>query len=193
MNINATKFFQGYRDKFGKLEQSQVDGLNQLLAAIREDTEMTDLRYVAYFLATTLHECAGEWRPIKERGGVEYLQRYEGRKDLGNTQTGDGVRFCGRGYVQITGRRNYTYFETRLNVNLTGNPELALLPEVAYKIATVGMLEGRFTGKKLSDYLNSETTDYINCRRVINGMDRAQRIGGYALMFEAILNDAIEQ
>jgi hypothetical protein len=56
---------------------------------------------------------------------------YEGRADLGNNQPGDGPRFKGRGYVQLTGRSNYTRIGPQVGANLVGNPDLANDPTVA--------------------------------------------------------------
>ena len=107
--------------------------------------------------------------------------------DLGNIKAGDGPRFKGRGYVQITGRANYRKFSTKLGVDLIGNPDLALDPPISYKIASLGMREGSFTGKDLNDYIHGAHCDYRNARRIINGLDKADKIKGYAEKFEAIL------
>ncbi len=176
MKFDRAKFFGGYRAAFGPLrKQSQVDGLEKLLALMEADP-WPDIRDAAYFLATVKHECADTWQPISERGTDAYFSRYEGRAALGNTEPGDGLRFKGRGYVQITGRANYERF------GIADTPTSALDPDVSYGIAKRGMLEGLFTGKKLSDY-----PDYLNKRRAINGTDRAEMIAGYARKFEGIL------
>jgi len=60
---------------------------------------------------------------------------YEGRKNLGNLQKGDGPKFIGRGVLQLTGRANYTDYSKKLNLDLVNNPELAATPEVSVKIA----------------------------------------------------------
>jgi putative chitinase len=60
---------------------------------------------------------------------------YEGRKNLGNKQAGDGPKYIGRGILQLTGRANYTYYSKKLNVDLVNNPELAAQPEISVKIA----------------------------------------------------------
>jgi hypothetical protein len=74
----------------------------------------------------------GRFSPIKEKGGPAYFTKlYEGRADLGNLQPGDGPLFRGRGYIQITGRANYTEYGREIGANLVGNPDLALDPSIA--------------------------------------------------------------
>lgn len=190
MRVDRKKFFDGYRKHFGALGTLQVEGLEVLLDAIEADSDMEDLRWVSYALATIFHECAQRWKPVKEFGGDDYLRRYEGRKDLGNTQKGDGVKFAGRGFVQITGRANYQKFSDILDVDLIGDPDLALRSDIAYAILSHGMRHGTFTGKKLSNYFNDDRTDFGNARRIINGIDKAQSIAGYAEKFMKILSAA---
>lgn len=170
----------------GKLSQGQVDGINAIMDAI-EASDITDDRYVAYMLATVYLECAKTMRPITEFGKPDYFKKYDGRKDLGNTVPGDGYRFRGRGYVQLTGRRNYKRAGEALNLDLLASPEIALMPEFAARIMIRGMAEGWFTGKRLSDYFKTTSTDFFNARRIINGTDRAEVISGYATKFRAAL------
>lgn len=88
----------------------------------------------AYFLAQCAHESAG-FQFTKEIGSVKYLSRYEGRRDLGNTQIGDGVRFCGRGILQVTGRSNYTACGEWTGLPLVDQPELLEDPGPAVRSA----------------------------------------------------------
>lgn len=60
---------------------------------------------------------------------------YEGRKNLGNTQPGDGPKFIGRGVLQLTGRANYADYSKKLGIDLIAHPDLAATPEVSVKIA----------------------------------------------------------
>jgi putative chitinase len=194
MHVDRDLFFAGYRMQFGPITQSQTDGLTVILAAIEEDDDVTDLRHIAYFLATTKHECADTWQPITERGNRAYFDKYEpgtriGRM-LGNTQPGDGHRFRGRGYVQLTGRPNYQKMAAICDADLAGNPDLALSPHHAYRIMSHGFRHGTFTGKKIDQYINDDATDYMNARRCINGLDKASLIASYAQTFERILREA---
>lgn len=170
----------------GHLSEEQVAGMGAILAEW-ERRGGGDLRWLAYMLATTYHETAHRMRPITEYGQRSYFDRYEGRKDLGNTVKGDGYLFRGRGYVQLTGRRNYTLASRKLGVDLVGAPDRALEPTLAAAIMFVGMAEGWFTGKGLGDYINAAETDYLNARRIINGTDKALLIAGYAEAFHKAL------
>lgn len=90
----------------------------------------------ASFLAQIGHE-SGSLVYTKELGGASYFAKYDGRKDLGNTQTGDGARFCGRGLIQVTGRANYAKCSQALfgDDRLLKNPELLEQPDWAAKSA----------------------------------------------------------
>lgn len=82
----------------------------------------TPLR-ISHFMAQLHHESGG-FKYLKELGNSAYFNKYEGRKDLGNTVKGDGAKFKGRGYIQITGRANYTELSKALNIDFVNNPEL---------------------------------------------------------------------
>nr|ADN15777.1 hypothetical protein Cyan7822_3845 [Gloeothece verrucosa PCC 7822] len=86
----------------------------------------------------------------------------------------------GRGYVQLTWRFNYLKYERILGIKLTQNPDLASRPDIALYILLHGMTNGSFTGASLRNYINGSKTDYVNARRIINGMDRAGQIAGRA-------------
>lgn len=95
---------------------------------------LNDRESIVALLATVGTE-VGSFEPINEFGGARYFaQHYEGRKDLGNTQAGDGVRYHGRGFIQLTGRANYRTYGRKLGVPLEDRPEQALRPDIAARI-----------------------------------------------------------
>lgn len=189
-SVNADAFFASYHEVFDFPSPEAYEQLEHLLARLEAD-DMTSRREAAYMLATIKHECADTFRPIEERGTRDYFDRYEPGtptgKRLGNTFPGDGYTFRGRGYIQITGRANYAKFDALLGMPLLDNPSLVLGRGVAYRIMTYGMHHGSFTGKRLSDYIVDERIDYVNARRIINGLDQAVRIASYAERFFACL------
>lgn len=145
----------------------------------------------AYVLATAYHESAHLIRPIYERGARDYFNKYEPGtrigEMLGNDHAGDGYLYRGRGYVQLTGRANYAKAGAKLGLDLVRLPDLALVSANAAQILVVGMLDGWFTGKSLSSYISLSSSDFVNARRIINGMDRADLIAGYAKEYDALL------
>ena len=199
MQVDHTRFFNAYRSAYGRLSQATVNGLELLGRNMVEDGELKSVQWAAYMLATVKHECANRWMPITEYGRRDYFDKYEagtrlGRR-LGNTEPGDGYRFRGRGYVQITGRANYARMTEALALgddeDLVRDPDQALRPVIAYRIMSLGMRKGLFTGRKLADYINDDGCDYKEARRIINGQDQAELIAGYAETLEAILRVAI--
>ncbi len=193
--IDRKVFFDGVREPlFGFFSAAQVAGIEAILDEW-ERRGFTDLRWLAYMLATTFHETARKMQPIHEYGGKSYFDKRYGPgtnvgKVLGNTVAGDGSRFHGRGYVQLTGRRNYALASKKLGVDFLAEPDRALERPLAATIMFDGMLNGWFTGKKLSDYINATKTDFTNARRIINGTDKAATIKGYANTFWDALKKA---
>ncbi len=86
---------------------------------------------LAHFMAQVSHESA-RFRYMEE---IASGAAYEGRRDLGNTQPGDGQRYKGRGPLQLTGRANYRAFGRALGLPLESRPEIASAPEIGIRIA----------------------------------------------------------
>lgn len=130
---------------------------------------------MAYVLATAFHETAHTMKPINEMGGEKYLQSKK------------YWPYIGRGYVQITWRQNYERASKELGVNFVSEPKLLLKAEYAAPIIIAGMSEGWFTGKKLSDYITLQKSDFKGARRIVNGTDKAELIAGYAKQYDKAL------
>jgi len=145
--------------------------LNQCL-----DSGVIDRGQIAYVFATAELE-SNFGRFMMELDDGWYL---EGREDLENTEPGDGPRFKGRGFIQITGRRNYRIWSNKLGINLIDNPEKAALPDIAAIILVRGMRDGSFTNVGLSDFIVGDRRDFFNARRIVNALDRADDIAQIA-------------
>lgn len=184
MKINREKFFTGYRETFGSLNQSQVDGLDFLLDKLEKDT--FSLKQTAYILATIHHETG-----VKRNGELQTFQPVKELRERPSSPRRKNqdrywlTGYYGRGYVQITWKDNYQKF------GIASNPDQALEPETAYEITSRGMREGLFTGKKLSDFINGKA-DYRNARKIINGLDRADEIAAKAHKWESVLTSSQE-
>ena len=180
MKIDRNSFFAAYREAFSPLNQKQVDGLEFLLGAIEKDTWTVE--QAAYVLATIQHETAGTFRPIKE------YRSKEGTHARVNQDRYWLTGYYGRGYIQLTWKKNYEKF------GIADTPDEALEPETAYRIASEGMRDGLFTGHKLSEFIGDYgKIDFVNARKVINGLDRAKDIADNAEKFLHILQTPVEE
>jgi putative chitinase len=197
------EFFDAVRPHFpgGILTEKQVSGLNDTISGFYLYGN-GNLQVLAYTLATEARETGWAFQPIYERGNRKYFDKYEPGtkigKALGNTEVGDGFLYRGRGKAQITGRANYRRVGKLIGVDLEGNPDLALDPIHAVKILILGTMNGWFTGKKFTDYIDDEDEsdeedykEFLQARRVVNGTDHADEIARNALMFEKALKAGV--
>jgi len=164
-----------------KLSQVQVDSINAILASCAKHT-VTDIHQIGYILATAYHE--SRLKPVEEVGkgkGYDYGKKLDMGAGVGKRipYTMPDVLYYGRGFVQITWLSNYRYFGKVLGVDLVNHPELAMQIPVAAEIIVMGMKNGSFTGKKLSNYFTGVTNDSVNARRIVNGTDCAGLISAY--------------
>lgn len=96
-----------------------------------QEAEINNPQRIRMFLAQVGHE-SGQLRYVEE---LATGQQYEGRKDLGNLEPGDGVRYKGRGLIQLTGKRNYSLAALALDLPLLEQPELLCTPENACRVS----------------------------------------------------------
>lgn len=185
-----------------KISDSEFEGCDNIIRACANDG--WPVSYVAYALATAYHETAHTMQPIKELGGAAYFTRMydingnrpKKARELGNLTPGDGAKYPGRGYVQLTGKDNYKKATKVLrdmgyDVDLVANPELAKDPLYAAIIMVTGMRDGWFTTRKISDDLPSRgpanLKQFVLTRDVINGTDKDDEIAAYAIDWQKAL------
>jgi hypothetical protein len=184
------------------MTRDQVQGMEAILREW-EAQQLTDLRWLAYILATTYHETARTMQPIAEYGkGKKY--DYGKKLKMGG---GPGNRiayetpnkiYYGRGHTQNTWYENYQRLTKAAATqgkdwDFLSNPDLLLQMEPSIWATFFAMRVGLYTGKKLSDYFSDKKEDWVNARRIINGVDCAVIIAGFAKAFyEAIKGPATE-
>ena len=178
------KFFASIRPLFGTMTQAQFEGIQAKLAVFA--AQGSPLAYVAYGLATSFHETAQRMQPIPEIGrGRNYPYGKPGKHA--------GQIAYGRGDVQLTWDYNYERADDELGLQgaLTSNYDRALETDISAKIMVLGMTEGWFTARKFSTYLPAKgpatLVPFTSARRIINGIDRAGLVAGYAISFQSAL------
>lgn len=129
---------------------------------------------LAHFMAQVAHESGG-FRWMEEIWGPTAAQRrYEGRADLGNTETGDGYRYRGRGPLQLTGRANYRRYGNLIGIGLEQQPDLVAIPSVGLLVACVYWDQNTIN-------LHADRDDLEAVTRAVNGglnglADRRKRL-----------------
>ena len=161
------------KDKLHKIEglirgpASNTNQVKDAIAALCRAMGLGLKPQVAYVLATTEWETSHTFKPVKEAFWLSeswrkaHLRYYP---------------FYGRGYVQLTWKRNYENYSNILQVEMVQNPNLALDGHTALFVLVHGFKTGTFTGRFLEEYINTHQTDYRNARRCINGLDKADDI-----------------
>lgn len=184
--INRKTFFAEIKSLFpngynGRVGKARIEGLDLI---IDEWENRGDIEYdeFAYILATVVWETARTMQPVREYGSNSYLRKKK------------YWPWIGRGYVQLTWEDNYKLASDKIGVDLISNPDKAMEPEVAVKILFEGMLEGWFTGKKLTDYIDGvkesdedDLKEFKLSRKIINGNDKALEIAKIALKIDRAL------
>lgn len=158
------------RQLFPATKPANIDRYLPYVSAALQALGLTDRPMICAALGTIRAESEG-FVPISEmpspfntRPGFGPFSAYEGRRDLGNTQPGDGARFKGRGFVQLTGRANYVKYGDALGVDLAANPDLANAPEVA------ALLLAHFLADKADKMRTAIAAgDLAAARRLVNG------------------------
>lgn len=170
MKIDFKMAFDGFRSgPFpGKMDKGNVQGCMAIMSEFQR-RGLTDLRWLAYMLATAWHETAHTMQPITEMGSPKYLRAKA------------YWPWIGRGYVQLTWDTNYRAMQKLLkaagfDVDIVANPDDALRPDVAAFIMFEGMIRGSFRKKKLADYFSDTKNDPIMARNIINGTRKGEKL-----------------
>ena len=179
--------------------------LNSAMHEAKIDTP----RKKAAFIAQLAHESAG----FKHSEELASGRAYEGRRNLGNVQKGDGVRFKGRGYIQLTGRANYNAASTALGLDLVNHPELAAKPQNAARVAAwfwtknnlnkpaeagnfdqvTRTINGGLNGKADRDKLYQAATKVLAGSRGLPTMGQEATFNKYAPLIDGSLGEGVAQ
>jgi hypothetical protein len=170
-----------------KIASCQIEGLNVILDEYNR-RGWEERSWLAYILATVYHETAKTMQPIEEYGKGKGRMYGKKVKMNGEPYIVPDKIYYGRGYTQTTWYDNYLKLTTEAkkqgkDLDFLNRPELLLQPEPSIWATFEAMSKGWYTGKRLVNYLNDVTTDFVNARKIINGLDKAELISGYAEEF----------
>lgn len=181
MQINRKQFYTDFKKVFKKsIQQKQLEGIEAIFDQW-ERSGFSDLRWLAYMLATAWHETDQTMQPIEEYGKGKTRPYGKKIKNSKVAYVFPDKLYFGRGFVQLTWYENYELMGRLLGIDLLKNPELALTMDVAVKVMFEGMTRGAssfgdFTGKCLEMYFSESKQDPVGARRIINGTDKAEKI-----------------
>ncbi|MBX9456111.1 MAG: hypothetical protein KL863_08870 [Rhizobium sp.] len=202
MAINRKFFFDYARINLfdGRFSPSQVKGLSLVLDEWDAHHADLDDRFLAYMLGTAHHETGRTFQPVREtyaktdqaaasilenawrRGRLPWVTNPYWYPDT------EDKYWIGRGLVQITHKQNYSKLSELIGIDLVTDPTVAMIPAVAVRIMTRGMMAGAFTGHNLARYFNGPRGDWRGARRIINGLERADLVGSYAQRYYGALS-----
>ena len=161
-----------------KLKEEQKAAVRLILSECAIEG-VTDKRQIAYVLATAWHECRfRSIREIRAKKGTPVWSMQERYWDTG---------YYGRGFCQLTWKKNYEKFSPIIGVDLVKEPDLLLKPEIGAKILVIGMARGKFSGVSLKKYFNSETSNWLSARKIVNGTFQADKVAFVAKKILEIL------
>ena len=181
MPLISTCFFNG------KISSSQEGGIDVIVNEYKR-RGWEERSWLAYILATVYHETAKTMQPIEEYGKGKGRLYGKKMKMNGEPYAIPDKIYYGRGYTQNTWYENYLKLTTEAkkqgkNWDFMNHPELLLQPQPSVWATFEAMSKGWYTGKRLGNYLNDVITDFVNARKIINGLDKAKLIADYAEKF----------
>jgi Chitinase class I len=197
--IDRKRFFDTIRKPLfgGRFTRPQVEGLSAILDRWERELPDGDPRWLAYMLATAHHETGRTMQPVREtfaesdaiaiarldaafaRGQLRWVSKPYWLPDE------QGRSWLGRGFVQLTHKRNYRAMGDAIGIDLLSDPDKAIQLDVALSILIEGMTRGMFTGRKLADYFDVEREDWRSARKIINGLESADTVATYGRLYHA--------
>ena len=163
-----------------RLTKAQGDAI-RLIVKECDEGDVNDARQVAYVLGTVYHEC--RFRSIREIRAKPGTPIYNMQDRYWHTG------YYGRGFCQLTWKKNYQKFSPIVGLDLVKNPDEVLRPEIGAKILVVGMRDGLFSGIGLEKYFPPSPTepDWMNARKIVNGTFQADRVAAAAKKIFSLL------
>lgn len=174
---NSIETLQEKVKSFGEVGIYNFSNKAETIEAIKAECKLQGIglnTQIAYVLATAQWETAQTFKPVKEAFWLDEDWRRNNFKYF---------PYYGRGFVQLTWKKNYEAYGKILRIDLVNNRDLALDPNVALFVLVHGFKTGTFTNRKITDYITDDKTDFINARRCINGEDKAHEIAALANKF----------
>jgi len=191
LNLDRPKFYAAIKAQlFPSISATQVAGIERWFAYWESNPSLTDVRWLAYVLATNYWETGRRMQPVVEIGkgrGRAYGALYAPISSGNPVHVKDGMIYYGRGDPQLTWELNYDKMQAVTGWPLVKQPDSMLNPKVSAEVTVYGMTHGSFTGRSLGTYFNDHAADPLNARRIINGMDQAAQIAAiYAHFLDAL-------
>lgn len=208
--MDMQKFFAAVRKPVfgGNMTPQQVEGTQQIFDGWFQLYPNNDYRQLANFLAQTSWETARRMIPCREgtnasiyaddaraRWAAEYVFRNGYTRINYFTPGRFGFVPYGRGRIQVTLDDNYAYVEQKSGIPVTKNPDLLLENEHDIRVSLPGCMEGWWTrgAHTLPRYFNENVQDPMGARRIVNGMNEAQKIANIHYAFVAALEVSMDK
>ncbi|MEO3988236.1 glycoside hydrolase family 19 protein [Pseudocitrobacter cyperus] len=202
MSINRHFFFDHIRAALfqGSIRQSQLEGIEAILDKWEKESPHADDRWLAYMLGTVHHETGHAMQPVRETFAAtdeDAIKRLDKAWHAGKLTwvtkpywrpDADGKSWYGRGFVQLTHKTNYEKLGKAIHSNLTSEPDKVMVLDTALEIMFVGMQNGLFTSHRLADFFNDTSESWVRARKIINGLESADRVAGYAKTYYAAIS-----
>lgn len=199
MYIIKEHFFNNVRKHFGKLDQNMVNGIDLLIDKWNNEYSDYPIEYFACVLGEVYHETGRTFLPVREgfcdtdECSIRKITNMYRKGKISSNYSlpySNGKSYFGRGWLQITWWYNYLKLQEKYGFPIFDNPDLLLTVEVNAELTIITMINGDYTGAKLSDYFTQYKKDWYNSRRIINGTDKATLISGYKKKFYNALTGA---